>query len=53
MPARSGDGVVAGAGAGYHLGTSTPTEEAEGVMDKKAKVPKKPKQGKAKGPVGK
>jgi hypothetical protein len=40
-------------GAGYHLGRSIPVEEAKGVMDKKAKVPKKPKQGKAKGPVGK
>jgi hypothetical protein len=53
LRAGSGGGVAAGAGAGYHLGTSIPVEEAEGVMDKKAKVPKKPKQGKAKGPVGK
>ena len=45
--------LVAHAGAGYHLDRSIPVEEAEGVMDKKAKVPKKPKQGKAKGPVAK
>ena len=45
--------LVGHAESGYHFDTSIPVEEAEGVMDKKAKVPKKPKQGKAKGPAGK
>jgi hypothetical protein len=53
LVAATGDGLASSPTAGYHRGRSIPVEEAEGVMDKKAKVPKKPKQGKAKGPAGK